>query len=150
LVIHSCGVLDGDKGYIFAGSSGAGKSTMAKIWSAVPGVTVLNDDRIILRKSGEQVWMQGTPWHGDFGRVSAQSIPIRKIFILKHHLSNQVQRIPAGQLARQLFIRSFPPYWDECRLERMLGVLDQICQKATGYELGFVPDSQVVDFIRSL
>jgi hypothetical protein len=150
LVIHSCGVLDGDRGYLFAGVSGAGKSTMSKIWSTVPGVVVLNDDRIILNKNGKQVWMQGTPWHGDFGLVSAQKVPIQKVFILKHYPENQVHSISPAMLARQLFIRSFPPYWDEGRLDRMLQILDQICQNISGFELRFVPDSSVVDFVRSL
>ncbi len=150
LVIHSCGVLDGDRGYLFAGVSGAGKSTTAKIWSAVPEAVVLNDDRIILKRIGEQVWMQGTPWHGDFGRVSVESVPIQKVFILKHHSQNQVLELSPAKLAQQLFIRSFPPYWDEVKLDRMLQVLDQICQKLSGYELGFLPDTGVVEFVRSL
>jgi hypothetical protein len=33
---------------------------MARLWKDVPGVTVLSDDRIILRKMDGRIWMFGT------------------------------------------------------------------------------------------
>ncbi|MEJ2102054.1 MAG: hypothetical protein P8X68_19100, partial [Desulfobacterales bacterium] len=33
IIIHGCGIKRGDRGIIFAGESGAGKTTMARIWS---------------------------------------------------------------------------------------------------------------------
>jgi hypothetical protein len=51
--VHACGVVDSrEKGYLFLGPSGGGKSTMARQWQGRPGVTVLSDDRIILRQRG--------------------------------------------------------------------------------------------------
>ena len=49
--IHGCGLIDAHgNGLLFAGRSGAGKTTMARLWQDVPGTTILSDDRIILRK----------------------------------------------------------------------------------------------------
>ena len=58
--IHACGIIDSNgHGHLFAGQSGAGKTTIARIWEGEPGVTILSDDRIILRKDGQKdldVW----------------------------------------------------------------------------------------------
>ena len=69
--VHALGLVDdAGNGHLFLGHSGAGKSTSARLWQRQPGVQILSDDRIILRRDGGQVWMHGTPWHGDAGIAS--------------------------------------------------------------------------------
>src|SRR5690242_18637948 len=65
--LHGCGVVDSDgRGYLFLGQSGAGKTTMARLWQAENQLaTLLSDDRIILRAKAGEIWMYGTPWHGE-------------------------------------------------------------------------------------
>src|SRR5271169_6137240 len=49
--VHALGLSDKDgSGYLFLGHSGAGKSTTARLWMEQPGVQMLSDDRIIIRK----------------------------------------------------------------------------------------------------
>ncbi len=49
IFIHGVGIKDVDgRGYVFAGKSGAGKTTTAKIWYRHSRAKVLNDDRIIV------------------------------------------------------------------------------------------------------
>ncbi len=56
--MHACGVVDpAGQGYLFAGQSGAGKTTIARLWQKVGGMTVLSDDRIILRNQEGRLWM---------------------------------------------------------------------------------------------
>jgi hypothetical protein len=48
--LHSCGIVRPDgTGNLFVGHSGAGKSTMTRLWTAREEVEVLSDDRIIVR-----------------------------------------------------------------------------------------------------
>lgn len=56
VLLHACGIDDGGYGYLFAGNSTHGKSTMAKLWSE-NHATVLNDDRIIVREKDGELWM---------------------------------------------------------------------------------------------
>ena len=83
--LHGCGVVDSQgEGHLFLGQSGAGKSTMARLWQPQPGIQILSDDRIVLRKEGKKLWMHGTPWHGEAGLSSAARAPLTRIYFLQH------------------------------------------------------------------
>lgn len=49
--LHGCGIVGPkESANLFVGHSGAGKSTMARLWTACECVEVLSDDRIIVRR----------------------------------------------------------------------------------------------------
>jgi hypothetical protein len=148
LLLHACAVKDGTNGLLFAGVSGAGKSTMASLWSEQLRATILSDDRVILQKKGEKIWIFGTPWHGDARAVSPLGVPLKHIFILTHAGQNQVAPLTPSELAVRLFVRSFPTYWDQAGINYSLELLDQTCQQVLGGELGFTPDSGIINFVR--
>ena len=150
LCVHACGVIDNGKGMIFAGFGDAGKSTTAELWKGTPGVRVINDDRIIIRKMNGRFRMYGTPWHGIGGDALPLSAPLEKVFILKQSSSNQVKGLNPVEGASQLLARSFPPYWDKAGMDYSLGLLSELCQSVPCYELGFVPDTSVVEYVRCL
>ncbi len=53
--VHAAGVVLPDgRGWLFVGVSGAGKSTLSRLWRAEPDVTVLSDERIVLRRGGRR------------------------------------------------------------------------------------------------
>ena len=150
VVLHACGVID-DKGHghLFLGNSTHGKSTIAKLWSE-NGATVLNDDRIIVREKDGQFWMYGTPWHGDFNEVSSKALPIRKVFFLKHSEKNSVVPQKGVEAVSMLLTRSFPPLWDQKGMDYTLGLLDRMVSKLPCYELHFLPDKRIIDFVRNI
>ena len=78
LMVHACGIDDGGKGYLFTGNSAHGKTTMATLWRNHSHI--LNDDRIIIRYQDKRFRMYGTPWHGDYRKVSSHGIPLDKSF----------------------------------------------------------------------
>ncbi len=149
VLLHACGVRDGEKGLIFAGTSGAGKSTSAGLWHGQAGVTVLSDDRVIVRKQEGRFWVYGTPFHGSAWLASPQAAPLERIFILKHATENQITPLNPADAAARLLVRAFPPYWDAEAMAFTLQLLGEIAQTVPCYELGFVPDQSVVDFVRA-
>jgi hypothetical protein len=81
--IHSCGIVDSlGNGHLFVGQSSAGKTTMARLWQDKPGIVVLSDDRIILRKSDGKIWIYGTPWHGEAMLASPSRAPLTAVYFL--------------------------------------------------------------------
>jgi len=149
VLLHACGVDDEGYGYLFAGNSTHGKSTIAKLWSK-SGATVLNDDRIIVREKDGKFWMYGTPWHGDFREVTPKGMPIRKIFFLRHGEKNSAVPRKGAEAVSMLLTRAFPPLWDQKGMDYTLGLLDRIASKLPCYELNFLPDKRIIDFVRNV
>jgi hypothetical protein len=149
ILFHACGIDDNGAGHIFLGNSTDGKSTMARLWSK-KHVTVLNDDRIIVREKDGEFWMYGTPWHGDFREISPKCIPIQKIFFLRHGEKNQAILRNGVEAVTMLLTRSFPPLWDKDGMAFATGLCHHIVNKIPCYDLSFKPDTRIIDFVRSI
>ncbi len=147
--VHALGLADEDgSGYLFLGHSGAGKSTTARLWMDQPGVNLLSDDRIILRKHDGAYWMYGTPWHGDAGVASAGRAPLSAIFFLEQAPCNELAAIPAPMAAAEIFARAFVPYYLEGGITFTLGFLDQITRSVPCSILRFTPTQGAVEAVR--
>jgi hypothetical protein len=149
LILHSLGLNDGGRGLLFVGVSGAGKSTMANCWLG-SGATLLSDDRIIVRRQDDRFMMYGTPWHGDAGIASPEAAPLERVYFLARASENHVQPLPSMEAVTRLMVCSFPPFHDPEGLDFVLEFLSRLAAEVPCYQLGFVPDAKVVDFVRGL
>jgi hypothetical protein len=148
LEVHAVGVVDAqNRGHLFLGHSGAGKSTSAKLWQKQPGVRVLSDDRIILRFQDGHARMFGTPWHGDAGLALADSADLSAMYVLQHGDRNELTPLPAGRAAAELLARSFVPHHSPEGLKSTLRSLDRITREVSCSLFHFVPDQSAVEMI---
>jgi hypothetical protein len=147
--VHACGIVDSlGRGHLFVGQSGAGKSTMARLWENEPNIIVLSDDRIILRKMKNSIWMYGTPWHGDAGLASPARAPLTTVYFLEKGQKNElIAQKPSDSMSR-LFACSFPPFYNREALNFTLGFLEDVVINVPCYGLKFKPDKSVVEFIQ--
>ncbi len=146
--VHAFGMRDRDgRGYLFAGHSGAGKTTTARLWER-EGVLVLSDDRIILRHAEGKVWMYGTPWHGEAELAAAERAELTRIFVISHGERNELVPLAPAEAVSQLFARSFVPFYDPAALGFTLELLQRIAGEVPCAKLHFVPDESVVEFVR--
>jgi len=148
ILVHACGMKSNNSsGLLFAGTSAAGKSTMANLWKDKKEVTILSDDRVIIRRKNQSFWIYGTPWHGDAKVCSSERAPLEKIFFLKHDKENCIKRLNPLDAASRLIVCSFPTFWDKKGMEFTLNFCSEIAEKIPCYELGFLPDSSVINFL---
>jgi hypothetical protein len=146
LMAHACGIVDGAKGYLFMGNSGHGKSTMAQLWQGK--ATILNDDRIIVRRDGDRFLISGTPWHGDHPEVSPLGVPLDAVFFLKQATGNTSAPVRGAEACAMIVSRSFPPLWDPAGMSLTLDFAARLAGAVPCYELGFRCDERVTDFVR--
>lgn len=149
IILHACGVLDKGQGRLFVGVSGAGKSTIAELWKKTDAI-LLSDDRIIVRRINGRFWMFGTPWHGDAHISSPEGAPLERLYFLQHYHENRVLPLSVTEAATRLLVRCFPPFHDPAGMAHALELVGQLATEIPCYELGFVPDKSVIDFIRNL
>jgi hypothetical protein len=149
--VHACGIADslGD-GFLFIGQSGAGKSTMASLWKDLSGMTVLSDDRIIIRREAEILRIHGTPWHGDAKCSSPGCARLKSVFFLVKGARNQLIPLNASESSSRLFACSFPLFYSRKAVDFTLSFLGDIARQTPCYELRFVPGAEVVQLVQSL
>lgn len=147
VLVHACGlVLDG-RGLLFLGTSGAGKSTTAKLWRERGGVTILSDDRIVIRAEGAGYRIYGTPWHGEAGLEAPVSAPLDAVFILEQAPRNRVHGMRPSQAVAQMMVRAFPAMWDQEGLEFAVRFLANLAARVPVGRLQFLPDRSAVDCV---
>jgi hypothetical protein len=147
VILHGCGIEKEGEGILFIGESGAGKSTMANLWNADEGIEILSDDRIIVRKSGGDFRIYGTPWHGEAQFVSPRGVNLKKMFFLRHAEQNEILALNGVESVQQLLKCSFPPFWDAKGMNFALDLFSELATAVPCYELDFKPDKSVIDFI---
>jgi hypothetical protein len=147
--VHACGVADGDAaGYLFVGQSGAGKSTMARLWLAERDAVILSDDRVVLRAGDAGVWMYGTPWHGEEPLAAPRRARLDRVFFLRDHDRHEIAPVRRADAVARLFAASFLPFYDAAAVGFTLQFLDAMVARVRAYDLRFIPASTVIDIVR--
>jgi hypothetical protein len=146
ILVHACAVADSGRGILFVGSSGAGKTTLARLWEG--RATVLNDERIALRWRDDEWRVYGTPWHGEFEKFTSLGAPLAAIFFLKGHGENAVSGLRPAVAAAKFVSHCLMPLWDEEAVGSSLDTLRKLVKDVPCYELTCTPESNVVDFLR--
>ena len=146
--VHGCALLDRQRrAYVFPGQSGAGKSTMARLWIDQPAATVLSDERVILRTDGDRIAVYGTPWHGDAMLASPLCGDLAAVFFLNHGPSHGVRRTSGSLAAAKLLACSFLPFHNAQGVNRTMMAVEQVTRDAPCYDLWFAPDPSVIEVL---
>ncbi|MBI5893812.1 MAG: hypothetical protein HZB79_09240 [Deltaproteobacteria bacterium] len=148
ILLHSCGFKHKDKGYLFIGQSGAGKSTMSKIMEKNEGVHILNDDRIAARKKNGVFYIYGTPWHGTAEFVSSEKASLAGLFFLKKDTENSLKKISIPDTVSRLIKYSFPPFWDRDGIASALKTVEDIATSIPCFEFSFLPDDRAFEMVK--
>jgi hypothetical protein len=81
-VIHGAGLVMDGEGFLFAGRSGAGKSTVSRM-GLERGLTVLSDDlNALLPPEDGVVRLAGLPFTGDLPKGDTSVVPLRGLYRL--------------------------------------------------------------------
>lgn len=143
--VHGCGLIDRETGgHLFLGHSGAGKSTTARLWEKLRAPEILSDDRIILRLHDGELWMYGTPWHGEAAFALPGKAKLRKIHILRHGTENRFSCLPQARAVGEVFARSFLPFHSPVGLERSLEFIKRALDFVPCDEFKFLPNASSV------
>lgn len=149
--LHACGVVDAEGvGRLFVGASGAGKSTTSRLWLHEPGVRVLSDDRIVVRRGEDgRLWMHGTPWHGDAELARPERAPLSALYLLSHGRQDRLAPCRGGELVARLAACAFPTFHSARGLATTLRFLGELARAVPCSTLEFLPERAVVAFVRA-
>lgn len=147
-VVHSSCVAADGRAFLFVGSSGAGKTTLGRLWRDA-GATLLNDERNIIRTTPQGPLAGASPWHGEDNQVSALTAPLAGVFYLKQAATNAARRISCAESVARLFTNTLVPVFLQDGPRLILDAWADVLEAVPSYELSFTPDRRAIEACRS-
>jgi|GEM_PF-386426 len=149
-VIHGAGWCRDSTGLVFAGVSGAGKTTISNLIHETGNGVFLSDDRIALRDIGGRFSMYGTPWPGEGGFAENRAALLSSVLFLKKGRANRIRPLKPAEAMQHLFPVMSIPWYDRIETLQILDFCASLIEAIPMYELTFRPDKSVVDCIQVL
>ena len=146
IFIHGSGVKINNRGYIFAGVSGKGKTTIAQLWDKA-GATVIHDDRLIIRNIYNRFVMYNTPVYNN---ETQRSSPVDKIFLIDHGTANKIVPTGKSEALSLVMANCIQHLWNPSIIESLTEALDKLTSGTSIGRLFFKPDKSVISYIMEL
>jgi len=135
ILVHAAAVVADGRAWVFAGPSGTGKSHWTR-QCLQHGMTVLDEDRVVLRLLDGQVWAFGTPWHLEPRLCSPQGAPVERLFFLQQAEPDVVREVRPAAAATLLIRSTQLPVYDPQAMQAVLDVVGQAAIHAGPFLLG--------------
>jgi hypothetical protein len=136
-LLHAAGVVRAGAGWLFAGHSTAGKSTITRMMKG--RAEILCDDRIALRPDGSGGFrIHGTWSHGDVPDISPSSAPLTELFLLRKSEGDSAAPLPDRRdVARHLLDLVIKPLATTAWWSLTLEAIDRISSSLRAWDLSF-------------
>jgi hypothetical protein len=147
LLLHAAGGVREGKAFLFAGVSGAGKTTISRY--APADVRLLTDEISYLRDSPSGFLACGTPFAGELAKTGENlSAPLDTLFFLEKGSENRIESIsPADALCTLMRNILFFTH-DQRLVNQVFNSACKLIQQVNVRRLIFLPDSRVWEIIR--
>jgi hypothetical protein len=146
-LLHSASAIRNGKAFLFAGVSGAGKTTISRL--APPDATLLTDEISYVRKHDSGYVAYGTPFTGELAKLGENvSAPVATLYLLAQGPENRIDPVPQGEAARSLLTNTLFFAEDEALVRATFDSAFEFVSRVPVSRLTFVPDSRVWELIR--
>jgi len=146
-LMHSASAIRNGKAFLFAGVSGAGKTTISRL--APSDATLLTDEISYVRKQGGGYVAFGTPFTGELAKVGENvSAPVATLYLLAQGPENRIDPVPDGEAARSLLANVLFFAEDEALVQSTFHSAFEFVSRVPVSRLTFVPDARVWELIR--
>lgn len=136
MLIHSSAIVYDGEAYLFAGRSGVGKSTHTKFWHLAFGnkVSILNDDKPVVRIYDDYCVAFGTPFDGGSGIANNLSAPLKAVIFIERGEENMIRKADYNEIISNLY-QSTAHHLSKPSALAMLDNFDRLIPKCKFYIL---------------
>lgn len=146
LLLHASGMVRRGRSFLFAGASGAGKSTISGLLAKARAGKILSDERMIVREIDGKICAFGTPWAGTAGIARNGSAPLAGLFFLTHGKTNRIDKLDALSAVDRLLPVASIPWYDPETMAPIIAFAKRLLARVPAYEMSFTPDRRATDF----
>jgi hypothetical protein len=157
-LLHAASGICNGNAYLFAGVSGAGKTTMTRL--APPDVTLLSDEISYVRpgsaqssygRKGDAAYQAfGTPFAGELAKAGENTkASIGALFFLEQGPENRIDELPSAEAVRRLMRNILFFAEDPALTEKLLASVCDFVAHIPVRRLTFYPDSKVWKEVRN-
>ncbi len=145
-LVHAASAVKNGRAFLFAGVSGAGKTTISRL--APSNVTVLTDEISYVRVGRHGYEAFGTPFAGELARIGANlRAPLEAVYLLVQGPENKIEPV-SETAALQAFLRNVLFFAHDPELvEKVFQNAFDFVSRVPVHRLVFVPDAKVWELI---
>ncbi len=141
-LLHAASGIRNGKAFLFAGVSGAGKTTISSL--APADVILLTDEISYVRKQGDGFTAFGTPFTGELAKLGENvSAPVAALYLLTKGAQNRIETISQGEAVRSLLANTLFFAEEEEFVRAAFHSAFEFVSRIPVLRLTFVPDSRV-------
>ena len=147
IAIHSSVIVSRERGVLFLGESGTGKSTHTRLCREnIEGATLLNDDSPIVRIVDGKALVFGSPWSGKTPCYKNLSYPIAGFCRLSQAPHNLIRRLHTLAAIGAL-LPSCPPAFahDDYLQDGICNTLGALLKQVGAYNIECLPDKAAAE-----
>jgi len=142
LMMHASVTVKDNRGFLFIGHSGAGKSTHSRLWQkAYPDAWLLNDDNPVMRFEADRLMVYGTPWSGKTPCYKALSVPVRGIALIRQAPANAIHRMSMPEAYAYLLSSASGLKTEPEMMDAIYQTLVRVLETIPVYTLECLPDT---------
>ena len=146
LLVHASVIKNGDRGFLFLGKSGTGKSTHSSLWlKHIEGSELLNDDNPVVRIEGDGAVVYGSPWSGKTPCYKNDSARIGAFVQIKQAPENCIKRNLPLQAFAVLLPSMSAMKWDKRIYGDICDGVGCLIERVPLYTLGCRPDQEAAE-----
>jgi hypothetical protein len=146
LLVHASVIKHDERGYLFLGQSGTGKSTHSSLWlKHIAGSELLNDDNPVIVVGGEGATVYGSPWSGKTPCYKNDSAPIGAFVRIKQKPENRIMREQPLQAFATLLPSMSTMKWDRRVYNGICDSVARLVATIPLYTLGCRPDQEAAE-----
>ncbi len=145
-LLHSASAIRNGKAFLFAGVSGAGKTTISRL--APPDATLLTDEISYVRKHEDGYIAYGTPFTGELAKIGENtSAPLGALYLLAQGPENRIDPITAADAGRELLANTLFFADDPQSVQQVFQAACDFVHRVPVCRLTFMPDTRVWEMI---
>ena len=143
-ILHASWIRYRDRGILFTGPSGIGKSTQAALWERLRRAELINGDRASVFPTGEGVDLRGIPFCGSSGVTKNVTMPLAAVVYLTQAPETTITRLRGARAFQRIWEGCSVNVWNQQDMESCTQSVMDVVAAVPVFHLACTPDESAV------